>query len=214
MTYVAIPPSGASDGSETVTDLSGYVKLDGRVGGQTISGGTDANEDLALSSTEHATKGDITIGGVLTVLEAGVSATLAGNIPSLVVNATANDGLFDLRRANTSFLRLSTGATNQTITANTDDKNLVLVTKASGAHVVLTGTTAERQRIRSDGDVVIGDGNASATVIATTATSGFLRVPTCAGPPTGAAVDGSIVIDTTNHKIYFRSGGTWRDGGP
>jgi hypothetical protein len=56
------------------------------------------------------------------------------------------------------------------------------------------------------------------TALATTATDGFLYVPSCAGTPTGTPVSyGSslpIVIDSTNHKLYFYSGGTWRDAGP
>ena len=52
----------------------------------------------------------------------------------------------------------------------------------------------------------------------TTATDGFIYVPTCAGPPTGVptAITGlaPIVIDTTNNKLYFYSSGAWRDAGP
>jgi hypothetical protein len=62
------------------------------------------------------------------------------------------------------------------------------------------------------GATVVGD------TLTTTATDGFLYVPTCAGPPTGTPVGyggaAPIVIDTTNHKLYFYSGGTWRDAGP
>ncbi len=54
--------------------------------------------------------------------------------------------------------------------------------------------------------------------LATTATNGFLYVPTCAGTPTGTptAITGlaPIVINTTNNKLYFYSGGAWRDAGP
>jgi hypothetical protein len=54
--------------------------------------------------------------------------------------------------------------------------------------------------------------------VATDATSGFLYVPTCAGPPSGApaAITGMspIVIDSTNNKLYFYSSGSWRDAGP
>jgi hypothetical protein len=57
-----------------------------------------------------------------------------------------------------------------------------------------------------------------ATALATTATDGFLYVPTCAGQPTGTPTSqGStapIVIDSTNNKLYFYSGGQWRDAGP
>lgn len=56
------------------------------------------------------------------------------------------------------------------------------------------------------------------TTLTTTATDGFLYVPTCAGTPTGTPVSyggaAPIVIDSTNNKLYFYSGGTWRDAGP
>ena len=69
-------------------------------------------------------------------------------------------------------------------------------------------------RLTSDGNVVAGSGAA----LATTATNGFLYVPTCAGTPTGTptAITGMapIVVDTTNNKMYFYSGGQWRDAGP
>lgn len=63
------------------------------------------------------------------------------------------------------------------------------------------------------GTTVVGS-----AALATTATTGFLYVPSCAGTPTGTPTSyGSslpIVIDSTNHKLYFYSGGTWRDAGP
>lgn len=66
------------------------------------------------------------------------------------------------------------------------------------------------------------DGNGNAIVntgaIATNATNGFLYVAGCAGTPTGTptAYTGRvpIVVDTTNNKLYFYSGGAWRDAGP
>jgi len=54
--------------------------------------------------------------------------------------------------------------------------------------------------------------------LATTATNGFLYVPTCAGVPTGTptVITGlvPIVVDTTNNRWYFYSGGAWRNAGP
>jgi len=71
-----------------------------------------------------------------------------------------------------------------------------------------------RFNITDAGNTVAG----AAAVLATTATDGFLYVPTCAGTPTGTptAITGMapIVVDTTNNKMYFYSGGTWRDAGP
>jgi hypothetical protein len=80
--------------------------------------------------------------------------------------------------------------------------------------VFQTAGATERARITSDGNIVAGGSSA----LATTATNGFLYVPTCAGTPTGTptAITGMapIVVNTTNNKLYFYSGGAWRDAGP
>ena len=71
----------------------------------------------------------------------------------------------------------------------------------------------ERARIPAAGGMVVGT-----AALATTATDGFLYVPTCAGTPTGTPTTQTgtapIVVDTTNNKLYFYSGGQWRDAGP
>lgn len=68
-------------------------------------------------------------------------------------------------------------------------------------------------RIDGNGNVVCNN-----AAIATNAVNGFLYVPGCAGLPTGTptAYTGRvpIVVDTTNNKLYFYSGGAWRDAGP
>ena len=49
--------------------------------------------------------------------------------------------------------------------------------------------------------------------LATTATDGFIYVPSCAGPPTGVptAYTGTIphVVDTTNKHAYWYIAGAW-----
>jgi hypothetical protein len=74
--------------------------------------------------------------------------------------------------------------------------------------------SAPRFNIDSSGNVIAG----GSVALATTATNGFLYVPTCAGTPTGTptTVTGMapIVVNTTNNKLYFYSGGAWRDAGP
>ena len=68
---------------------------------------------------------------------------------------------------------------------------------------------------RENGSVIIGN---LSSALATTATDGFLYIPTCAGTPTGTPTTQTgtapIVVDTTNNKLYFYSGGQWRDAGP
>jgi len=72
----------------------------------------------------------------------------------------------------------------------------------------------ETMRITADGNIVAG----ASAALATTATNGFLYVPTCAGTPTGTPTSitgmAPIVVNTTNNKLYFYSGGAWRDAGP
>lgn len=90
----------------------------------------------------------------------------------------------------------------------------------SGAQTTYSGykwsvnAGTEVMRITNDGNIVAG----KSVALATTATNGFLYVPTCAGLPTGTptAITGMapIVVDTTNNKLYFYSNGAWRDAGP
>jgi hypothetical protein len=93
-------------------------------------------------------------------------------------------------------------------------------TSSSGAlgmstnDMVFLTNGSERARITSTGNVVAG----GSVALATTATDGFLYVPTCAGTPTGVPTTitgmAPIVVNTTNNKLYFYSGGAWRDAGP
>jgi hypothetical protein len=50
--------------------------------------------------------------------------------------------------------------------------------------------------------------------LATTATTGFTYIPTCAGPPTGTPVAETgtvpLVLDTTDDKLYAYIGGAWK----
>jgi hypothetical protein len=86
------------------------------------------------------------------------------------------------------------------------------VVEANKALSFYTNNT-KRVNITALGSVVAGNG-----ALTTTATDGFLYVPTCAGTPTGTPTTitgmAPIVVNTTNNKLYFYSGGSWRDAGP
>lgn len=76
------------------------------------------------------------------------------------------------------------------------------------------GVWTNTPQLRVDNtNVVVGTG-----AIATGATSGFLWVAGCAGVPTGTPITYTgrvpVVVDTTNHRLYFYSGGSWRNAGP
>lgn len=84
----------------------------------------------------------------------------------------------------------------------------------TGGAISFNTSALERMRIDSNGNLIAG----GSAALATNATNGFLYVPTCAGTPTGVptAITGMapIVVNTTNNKLYFYSGGAWRDAGP
>jgi len=86
---------------------------------------------------------------------------------------------------------------------------IVFLTTPKGSNAAV-----ERMRIDNKGNVVLGG-----AAVATNAIAGFAWIPACAGPPTGvpaASYSGRIplVIDSSNNKLYFYSGGAWRDAGP
>ncbi len=74
-------------------------------------------------------------------------------------------------------------------------------------------TYNERLRLDANGNVIVNTNG-----VATTATDGFLYIPSCAGTPTGVPTTYTsrlpLVIDRTNNKLYFYSSGAWRDAGP
>jgi hypothetical protein len=93
------------------------------------------------------------------------------------------------------------------------DANLLEINAVGSRSINFTTNNTERARIPAAGGMVVGT-----AALATSATDGFLYVPTCAGTPTGTPTTQTgtapIVVDTTNNKLYFYSGGQWRDAGP
>jgi hypothetical protein len=63
------------------------------------------------------------------------------------------------------------------------------------------------------GNIALGE-----AALATNATAGHVFIPSCAGTPTGTPTTKTgrlpVIIDSTNNKLYFYSGGSWRDAGP
>jgi hypothetical protein len=98
-------------------------------------------------------------------------------------------------------------------TGSANGGDVSIRTAAPGSSGTTLNGVTERLRVPAVGGVVVG-----ATALATSATDGFLYVPTCAGTPTGTPTTQTgtapIVVDTTNNKLYFYSAGQWRDAGP
>jgi hypothetical protein len=92
-------------------------------------------------------------------------------------------------------------------------QNAFVVGTQTSNRLVFNTADTEKAHIPVAGGMVVGT-----AALATSATDGFLYVPTCAGTPTGTPTTQTgtapIVVDTTNNKLYFYSGGQWRDAGP
>lgn len=90
--------------------------------------------------------------------------------------------------------------------------NIILQTAPAGSTGTTVNPLATVLTAYGNGDVGIGVGSA----IATTATSGFLLIPTCAGTPTGvvanaAAGKAALVYDTTGSTLWLSiSGSSWK----
>jgi hypothetical protein len=202
------------------------VSSDGtfRVKGAGTAGSTDA---FQVSGSAPANAARIDSSGNL-----GVGETSMGTIRLVVKKndatsySTSNMGAqthtFLNNATNGGFSNLILGCVSATsgsavyagvavVSEQASDTNgaLAFGTRGSGG-----ANITERARITSTGNVVAG----GSVALATTATDGFLYVPTCAGTPTGVptAITGMapIVVNTTNNKLYFYSGGAWRDAGP
>jgi hypothetical protein len=154
----------------------------------------DASGNLLVGTTSSA-------GGKLEVVAPGLVALLGSN--------TTQNAFTGWKYNATTLGYVGNGAGVVTSGGSTD-----FAIGSTGSRALLFGTNdTERARIPAAGGMVVGT-----AALATAATDGFLYVPTCAGTPTGTPTTQTgtapIVIDTTNHKLYFYSGGTWRDAGP
>jgi hypothetical protein len=166
------------------------------------SDGTAALERMRLTSS-----GNLAIGLTSTSYKLDVRLAQYGfaNFESI----TAGYSGIRLADPNQPIIEMIAGASSFQIVGGTN----VSIRNYSAGSLRLFTSNLERAYVPAAGGMVVG-----IAAIATAATDGFLYVPTCAGTPTGTPTTQTgtapIVIDTTNHKLYFYSGGTWRDAGP
>jgi hypothetical protein len=74
------------------------------------------------------------------------------------------------------------------------------------AWLVMNGSNGSNPSLlASQRNLQLGSGT-----LATNASAGFITFPNCAGTPTGTPSSNSVVIDTTNSRLYVRVGSTWK----
>ncbi len=108
---------------------------------------------------------------------------------------------------------LTVGNANTAFVFGVDASNNCQIRTAQNVPMIFYTNATNRGGVDGAGNWTLGGGT-----LATSATDGFLYVPTCAGTPTGTPTAKTgfapIVVNTTNNKLYFYSGGAWRDAGP
>lgn len=192
---------------------------------------TQAHSDYLLNSGSDTMSGTLTCNGV--TMDANELITLGGqtlkhDATDFVfddrVNATAGvfgNGTNEMDVSTAGILTFNgTGVykvrSNQFAFSSEASANAGMkFNTAGGNRIVMTNTSAaEYFQARLDNSIICG----TTSALATNATDGFLYVPTCAGTPTGTpttyTAKSAIVVDSTNNKLYFYSGGAWQDAGP
>lgn len=136
---------------------------------------------------------------------------------TLTANSPSNIGVIPSGTGNTSALRLYNSsdpdnASLGSIIINNAWFQLQTYLTGSGASLPIRFNTANVQALSIDvtQNVIVGT-----AALGTTATTGFPWIPSCAGVPTGAPTApytnaAACVVDTTNSRVYFLVGGTWK----
>lgn len=158
--------------------------------------------NITPSSTNYALKytaaNEVSLNAPTTLrFRCGGTLFATGSSTDLTINGTA--GLSVANNANDTKITLSR------TTGNTHSIQLT----TSDYYLYNNAAAAIRYGVTNAGNFYVG----AKSALATTATDGFLYVPSCAGTPTGVptAITGKIPVcaDSTNNKLYIYSGGAW-----
>lgn len=178
---------------------------------------------------------DVTVGTVASVICIGYGAKADTNNIAVIGGLTSNGYITDLYLGNgkenaTPLAQVKVHVTGGDTSANniigSDVWWMAGIARGSGlggnhffytSDATTSGTTLQTStskfQVSVKGNVVAG----SLAVVSTSATDGFLYIPTCAGTPSGTptAYTGkdAIVYDSTNDLMYIYEGGAWRTVG-
>ena len=164
---------------------------------------------------QRAAIGSSTFNDLLAIDSAGVCVWSDGaggtrmtlNSTGLGIGATPVERLTIGSTTAANYIKLTNSGATTGFLIGSFNTSVDIKNREAGAMNFFTSDT-QRMTIDASGNTVLGT-----AAVATTATDGFLYVTGCAGTPTGTPTAKTgrvpIVVDTTNSKLYFYSGGSW-----
>lgn len=192
-------------GAGGTTNAGGALILVGGEGGATSGAGGDV--EITGGTSTNGAAGNVVILG-------GSGDTANGTVTIEGGESTTADGGNVILKGGLSVTATFNGGEAQVAGGGGDAGGAAIIRGGDGT----AGAGGDVTVIGGTGTTTAGNAKVGTPSLATTATAGFIYVPTCAGTPTGTpvAVTGMapIVVDSTNNKLYFYSGGAWRDAGP
>jgi hypothetical protein len=202
---------GGSGGGFTVAGSiigTGIEVTDWRTAGITIGAreASGTGPGLAvLAAGEGAVIGNATITGSTELFEVYKSAPSGAIAGFRAVAATDNLSVI-LTKSGAVMRLFAVGTAGSFLTSSA--QNDVGITVSDTNRYFLVGVQAGAIRFRVGPNVVVGS-----AALATTATDGFLYIPSCAGPPTGTPTSFTgrvpMIYDSTNERFYIYDG-SWR----
>ncbi len=186
----------------TVPNLAGYPANPGGYRAYQADGVT-AITLIALSSSNN---GDLDPGQTMGLLGCGTNFLLRHGKSYFIESHDITQDLLVVSVSDTAANDLHIGNATSAGSSQLGDTYLDLQT-GKNLHCVIN--TTEVFKIGSAGDISLG-----LTAPGTGATAGFPCVPLMAGAPVGANTPptgfASMVVDSSNNKVWFRYGGGWK----
>ena len=187
----AVNPSIIATGSDTNVGLIVGVKGTGLI---SLGGMTAATSSLQVP-TAASQVNFLSVAGSITA--APVTVTATGTDTNVGLNVIGKGtGAVTIGGASATVFGL------QVATVASQAEGLVITGAVSGANASISAQT---------NNLLLGAPGA----IATTATTGWVMINTCAGTPTGVPVghaigNAAMVLDTSGNKLWFYDNGTWK----
>ena len=225
----SLTASGGGSLTGTWTDLGTVTTVD--INGGTIDGATIGGASAGAGTFTTLSAGAITGSGILSIDDVtdtssgttgsihtdgglGIAKKLyVGDQVNINPGSVTNDVIIGVNGGNALYGSISlngdlTASGKVGITGGNNDDNLYVDAATGGGHVFRVGESATSVEFDTNGNVVV-----NTAAVATTATNGFLYIPSCAGTPTGTptAKTGrtALVYDSTNNLLYANDGGGW-----